>query len=617
MDRADVIVVGLGHAGCEAALACARLGLDVVAVTLKAERIAVMSCNPAIGGTAKGHLVRELDALGGEMARAADLAGTHQVTLNASRGPAVRATRVLCDRDAYARAMQGALAAEPTLHVLEGEVAALLSEGGRVTGVALASGQQLAARAVVVTTGTFLQALMHVGAEQSVGGRLGDAAATGLSASLRALGLTLGRFKTGTPPRLRRDSIDWARCTPQPSEARRPFSLRTDAATLPAPTVTCAITHTSAATHAVLRENLHRSPLFQGAITGRGPRYCPSLEDKVVRFPEKGRHTLFLEPEGPNSPLVYPAGVSTSLPADVQLRFLRTIVGLEAVEVERFGYAVEYDFAPPTQLRPTLECKAVGGLFLAGQLNGTSGYEEAAFQGLLAGLNAGLQVRGAPPLVLGRHEAHGAVLLDELVTHGVDEPFRMFTSRSEHRLTLREGNAEWRLRAHGHRAGLVKAAEHQRTLARRARVDAALGWLSAARLESTLQRPGVRLHDLPGHPDLPGDLADEVETEVKYRGYVAMALASRDRLSRTEDAVALPEDMVWAEVPGLSAESRETLTRLGPRTVGDVRRLRGLDPAALELALLYALRPVSRGTPHGGKLGKTPRPPESSTNPES
>lgn len=448
----DVIIVGLGHAGCEAALACARLGLSTLGLTLKTDRIAVMSCNPAIGGTAKGHLVKELDALGGEMARAADQAGTHFVTLNASKGPAVRASRVLCDRDAYARVMQATLAAQPNLTLAEGEVHDLEVADGRVHGVTLADGRRFGGRAVVITTGTFLQALMHLGEQKSLGGRLGDAAATGLSGALKRLGFELGRFKTGTPARLKRDSIDWAACEVQPGNPHpQPMSLQTPRAPFPLqPHVDCHVTFTNEQTHRILRANLHRSPLYKGDIVGRGPRYCPSVEDKVVRFADRPRHTVFLEPEGPTSDLVYPAGLSTSLPAEVQLEFLRTLKGLEQVEVARYGYAVEYDFAPPTQLKGTLETKAVAGLFFAGQLNGTSGYEEAAFQGLLAGLNAALQVKGEGALVLGRHEAHGAVLLDDLTTRGVDEPFRMFTARSEHRLKLREGNAELRLRGHRH-----------------------------------------------------------------------------------------------------------------------------------------------------------------------
>ncbi|MDP2275148.1 MAG: tRNA uridine-5-carboxymethylaminomethyl(34) synthesis enzyme MnmG [Archangium sp.] len=595
MESFDVIVVGLGHAGCEAALACARMGLSTLGLTLRADRIAMMSCNPAIGGTAKGHLVRELDALGGEMAFAADQAGTHFVTLNASKGPAVRATRVLCERDAYAETMQRTVAAQPGLRVAEGEVASLVADGGQVRGVVLQDGREFSARAVVMTTGTFLQALMHVGEEKSVGGRLGDAAATGMSKSLRSLGFTLGRFKTGTPARLLKDSIDWSRCEVQPGEVTpRPFSLRTPRSPFPLRAqLHCAITHTTPATHTILRDNLHASPLFQGEIVGRGPRYCPSLEDKVVRFAQRQRHTVFLEPEGERSPLVYPAGLSTSMPAEVQLQFLRSIPGLEAVEVARYGYAVEYDYAPPTQLHATLETKAVRGLYFAGQLNGTSGYEEAAFQGLLAGINAGLQVQGAPPLVLGRHEAHGAVLLDELVTRGVDEPFRMLTSRSEHRLTLREGNAEFRLRAHGARVGLVSPMQAAVTAERAAQVRGELARLEAARLLTKLKRTEVTYASLaaedPQRPALPAEVCAEVEVEVKYAGYVRMAQTSWNRRSDTHDAWKIPSGFRFREVRGLGAEAVEKLEQAQPDTVGHARRISGLTPAAVSL-LLIALR---------------------------
>ena len=608
----DVIVVGLGHAGCEAALVCARLGFRTLGITLSRNRIALMSCNPAIGGTAKGHLVRELDALGGEMGAVADQAATHVRTLNDSRGPAVRATRMLCDREAYAQAMQAVLGTTPGLTVLEARVDNLEAAGGVVQGVRLAGGERIGARAVVLTTGTFLHGVMHVGAVQAAGGRHGDPSAEGLSRSLRALGLTLRRFKTGTPPRLLGRSIDWARCPPQPADAvPRAFSSRTT--TFPVlPQLGAHLTHTNDETHARVRAALDRSPLFDGSIQGRGPRYCPSLEDKVVRFPHRARHTVFLEPEGIDSPLVYPAGLSTSLPEDVQWDVLRTLPGLEEVELVRPGYAVEYDYAPPTQLLPTLETRAVQRLWLAGQIDGTSGYEEAAVLGFLAGANVALALAGEAPLVLRRDEAHAGVLVDDLVHRGVDEPFRMLTARSEHRLTLREGNAELRLLESARRLGLVDARQLSARADRGRAIAAELERLGALGLDALLRRPESTYASLapldPHRLRLSEAVVEEVETTCKYAGYVARAARRSDRLRAGLDAL-IPPELQPSAVPGLPREAQDLLNQHRPATLRAAVGLPGFTPAALALLRVHLRRGAAAGGSRRpasvGDLGKT------------
>ncbi len=621
----DVIVIGGGHAGTEAAHAAARLGCRTALLTLNPKRIGFMSCNPAMGGLAKGQLIKEIDALGGVMGRITDLAAIQYRRLNSSKGPAVRSSRAQCDKAIYASQMQAFLSGVPGLEILSGEATRLILEGARVAGVELADGSRLESRAVVITSGTFLRAVMHCGSEQESGGRAGDQAAKGLSSELERLGFKLGRLKTGTPPRLHKDSIDFSKSEEQPGDEKPlPFSFHWKPDPFPyLRQISCHITYTNERTHEAIEENFDRSPMFTGVIQGVGPRYCPSIEDKVKRFREKERHQLFLEPEGLTTDEVYVNGISTSLPKDVQERFVRTIPGLENAQFIRYGYAVEYDAVDPRVLRATFESKDWSGLFFAGQVNGTSGYEEAGAQGLIAGINAANLALGRDPFVMTRLEGYIGVLVDDLVTKGVDEPYRMFTSRAEYRLLLREDNADLRLSERGHGLGLLPDAEYRQFAARRAQIERCRGelrdrflmphppvnsWLGDRGLpalkdrvsaEAFLRRPEVTWESLVELGVMAAEIeplvSEQVEIQVKYEGYIKRDLELLEGMRKNE-GLRIPPTLDFAEVAGLSNEILSRLKATRPETIGQASRLPGVTPAAVANLLIHLKMQESRSS---------------------
>jgi tRNA uridine 5-carboxymethylaminomethyl modification enzyme len=624
-DIYDVIVVGAGHAGIEACLASARMGCKTLMLTLNLDHIGQMSCNPAIGGIGKGHLVKEIDALGGEMGRAIDETGIQFRVLNTKKGPAVRASRAQADKALYRQRMKQVLENCENLTLRQGSVEKLIVLDHTVEGIETQIGERFYGRRIILTTGTFLRGLIHVGDRNYSAGRAGDFAVQGLSESLANLGFKVGRLKTGTCPRLDSRSIDYSNLQLQHGdESPVPFSFANN--TITQKQVPCHITYTNARTHDIIRAAVHRSPMYSGIIKSRGPRYCPSIEDKVIRFADKPRHQIFLEPEGLSTVEVYPNGLSTSLPLDIQVEMVRSIEGLQHAEIMRPGYAIEYDYVEPTQLYPSLETKFVRHLYHAGQINGTTGYEEAAAQGLMAGINAVLSLRGAPPLILSRDQAYLGVLIDDLVTKGTDgEPYRMFTSRAEYRLLLREDNADMRLTEIGHRIGLATTEAHQRVSSKKVKTSMLIAFLEQEQISPTaqickklesigstpvrnqtslaqlLRRPEISIYDIETLSEAVNkfdpDVALEAEVEIKYAGYIDRQMEMVERFRKIENA-SIPEDLNYSDIKGLSREVREKLVRIKPQSLGQASRISGITPAAISLLSIY-LRKRKSATSQG------------------